>query len=96
MISTGLLCDIAGYVNSRATKVVINGSYEITNFQVKAVTDNVLALNYIVPVADVTLITRIEIKDASNVLLTSDNVHVPIASDTLILQTIETNEKEVS
>lgn len=96
MISTSLLNDIAEYLDSRVAKVVLNESYEITNFQVKAVTDNVLALNYIVPVADVMLITKIEIKDATNVVLTSDVVNVPIASDTFMLQTIEAKEKEVS
>jgi len=92
MISSAFLHDVAEYVNSRVAKVVINGAYEITNFHVKAVTGNVLALNYIVPVEDVTLITQIETRDASNATLTSDSVNVPIASDTLMLHTIEVKE----
>ena len=94
MITSSFLHDIAEFVDGRVAKVVINGSYEITTFQVKTVTDSTLAMNYIVPAADLLLITKIELKDAANVILTSDSVNVPIVSDTLILQTIEAREKE--
>lgn len=92
MIAAELLHDVAEYVNSRVAKVLINGTYTITNFDVKAVTDNVLALNYIVPVAEVSLITLVELKDADDNVLTSDPVNVPIAADHLMLQTIEVKE----
>lgn len=92
MIEPNLLHDMAAYVNGRVAKVVINGSYEITNFVVKAVTDNMLALNYIVPVAEVSLITLVEIKDASDTVLTSNAVNVPITADHMMLQTIEVKE----
>lgn len=92
MINTQFLHDVAEYVDSRVAKVVLNSTYEITDFQVKEVTDNVLALNYIVPVADVSLITKIEIKDASDNQITSNDVNVPITSDTVMLQTIEVKE----
>lgn len=92
MITQSLLNEMATYVDGRVAKVVINGSYEITNFKVKEVTDNVLALNYIVPVADVSLITSIEIKDASSNVLTSNQVNIPIVADHLMLQTITVKE----
>lgn len=92
MIAAGLLHDVAEYVNSRVAKVVINGTYTITDFDVKVVTDNVLALNYIVPVSDVSLITLVELRDASNNVLTSNPVNVPITTDHLMLQTIEVKE----
>lgn len=92
MITTGLLHDVAGYVNSRVAKVVINGTYTIVNFEVKAVTDSVLALNYIVPVAEVSLITLVELKDEADNVLSSNPVNVPIAADHLMLQTIEVKE----
>lgn len=94
MIAAELLHDVAEYVNSRVAKVLINGTYTITNFDVKAVTDNVLALNYIVPVAEVSLITLVELKDADDNVLTSDPVNVPIAADHLMLQTIEVKEAQ--
>ncbi|MEC0310194.1 ketopantoate hydroxymethyltransferase [Paenibacillus lautus] len=92
MISTELLHGVAEYMNQRVAKVVINGTYTITNFDVKAVTDNVLALNYIVPVSEVSLITLVELKDAADIVLTSNPVNVPIAADHLMLQTIEVKE----
>jgi len=94
MITEDLLHGVAEYVNSRVAKVVINGTYTITKFDVKAVTDNVLALNYIVPVAEVSLITLVELKDADDNVLTSDPVNVPIAADHLMLQTIEVKEAQ--
>lgn len=92
MIASNLLHDVAEYVNGRVAKVVINGTYVITNFEVKAVTDNVLALNYVVPVEEVSLITLVELKDATDVVLTSNAVNIPITADHLMLQTIEVKE----
>jgi hypothetical protein len=83
---------VAVYVDGHIDKVVLNGSYEITDFQVKQVTSSTLALNYMVRVADVSLITLIELKDSSNNVKTTNAVNVPIASDTMMLQTIEVKE----
>jgi len=88
MITSSLLNELATYVDGRIGKIVINGSYEITSFKVREVNDNVVALNYIIPVADVSLITSIEIKDTSNNVLTSNDVNIPIVADHLMLQTI--------
>ncbi|RJX40860.1 ketopantoate hydroxymethyltransferase [Paenibacillus pinisoli] len=92
MIDSDLLNSIAQHVNSRVDKVVINGSFVITDFVVKAVTDNVMALNYIVPAAEVSLITMIELKDMSNKVLTSRPVNVPVVADLMMLQTITVKE----
>jgi len=92
MIATQLLGDVAGYVDGRIEKVVINGTYEITDFVVKQVSGSTVALQYIVPVADVTNIDLIELKDAADNLLTSDSVDVPLTADTLLLQTILVKE----
>lgn len=92
MIAEQLLHDLAEYVGGRVAKVVLNGNYEIAEFEVKQVTDNVLALNYLVPVSDVPLITLIELKDSANKVLSSNEVNVPITSDTMMLQTVEVKE----
>jgi hypothetical protein len=92
VIAEQLLHDLAEYVGGRVAKVVLNGNYEIAEFEVKQVTDNVLALNYLVPVSDVPLITLIELKDSANKVLSSNEVNVPIASDTMMLQTVEVKE----
>lgn len=92
MIASQFLNEIAEYVDERVAKVVLNGSYEIADFEAKAVTDNTLALRYIIPASEVSLVTKIELKSAEGELVTSNDVHLPITSDTLMLQTIVTKE----
>jgi len=92
MIAEGILHDVAEYVNGRVAKVVLNGTYTITDFEVKSVTDSVLVLNYIIPVAEIPLVTLIELKDAADTVLSSNAVNIPIAADHLMLQTIEVKE----
>lgn len=92
MIAASFLNELAEYVDDKIAKVVINGSNEITDFEVKAVTDNILAMNYIVPVAEVSLITLVELKAADDTVLTSNPVNVPIAADHMMLQTITVRE----
>ena len=92
MIEQQFLNDVARYADSRVAKVVLNGSYEITQFEVKQVTDNTLALNYIIPAAEVSLVTLIELQDATGNVITSNNVHVPLNADTLMLQNITVTE----
>ncbi|MGV2794897.1 ketopantoate hydroxymethyltransferase, partial [Clostridium perfringens] len=72
MIAEGILHDVAEYVNGRVAKVVLNGTYTITDFEVKSVTDKVLVLNYIIPVAEIPLVTLIELKDAADTVLSSN------------------------
>jgi hypothetical protein len=91
MINIQFLHDVAQYVNTRIAKVVLNGSFVITDFT-RTVEDGMVALNYIVPAADLSLITLIELRDADNALITSDVVNVPITSDTKMLQTVEAKE----
>lgn len=92
MITARFLNEVASFVDTRVAKVVLNGTYEITNFDVKQVTDNTLALNYLVPVSDVSLITEIEVKDAQDNVISSNNVYVPITTDHMMIQAIEIKE----
>lgn len=92
MITASLLNDLATHVERRVAKVILNGIYEITDFAVKSVANNVLALNYIVPAAQVSLITLVELKASDNTVLTSNVVNVPIAADHMMLQTITVKE----
>ncbi|RXZ77238.1 ketopantoate hydroxymethyltransferase [Paenibacillaceae bacterium] len=94
MIAANLLHDVAVYVDNRVAKVVINGNYEIADFQLKQVTASTLALNYVVPIADISLITLVELRNAANDVLTSNVVNVPITADHLMLQTIEVKEAQ--
>jgi hypothetical protein len=92
MIDTAFLQDVAEYVDSRVAKVVLNGTYVITNFEVKQVTGNVLALKYLIPVADVSLVTSIELKDAADNVISTNNVNIPITADHLMIQSITVKE----
>lgn len=92
MIESTFLNDVAKYVDSRVAKVVLNGSYVITDFEVKQVTDNVLALKYLVPAEDVSLITTIELKDAADNVISTNNVNIPVAADHLMIQSITVKE----
>lgn len=92
MITQQFIHDVAEYTNNRVTKVVLNGTYEITKFTVKQVSANTLILNYIVPLSSVPIVTKIELKDAANNIISTNQVDVPIVKDTLMIQTIEVKE----
>lgn len=92
MIASTLLSEIAELADSRIAKVVLNESHEITDFEVKSVSGSTVGIQYIVPATAVPIVTKIELKGSANQLITSNDVYVPITSDTLILQTIEVKE----
>ncbi|MBY0117842.1 ketopantoate hydroxymethyltransferase [Paenibacillus xylanexedens] len=91
MIDQGILNELAAHLNSRITKVVINGVYEITNFSEKAVTESTVAVNFLIPAADVSMVTLIEVK-GPNIRVSSKPVNLPVISDTLMLETFEIEE----
>lgn len=91
MIDQEILNELATHLNSRITKVVINGVYEITSFQEKEVTDSTVALNFVIPAADVSMVTLIEVK-GPNIRVSSKPVNLPVISDTLMLETFEIEE----
>lgn len=91
MIDQEILNELAAHLNSRITKVVINGVYEITNFLEKAVTESTVAVNFLIPAADVSMVTLIEVK-GPNIRVSSKPVNLPVISDTLMLETFEIEE----
>lgn len=92
MIASTLLSEIAELADNKITKVVLNDTYEITDFEVKSVSGSTVGMQYIVPVAAVPVVNKIELKNSADQLVSSNDVYVPITSDTLILQTIEVKE----
>lgn len=92
MIPVSMIHDIADYVDARITKVVLNGYHEITDFDVKQVSETVVNMEYKVLNGAVPLITLIELRDSSNNVVSSNNVYVPITTDTIITQTIRVKE----
>lgn len=92
MIASTLLSEIAELADSKIAKVVLNGTYEIDTFEVKSVTGGTVGMQYIIPASAVPVVTKIELKNSANQLISSNDVYVPITSDTLILQTLEVKE----
>lgn len=92
MIVNSFLNDVARFVDSNIAKVVLNDTVEITNFTVKEVTGSTVGMQYIVPAAEVSLVTKIDLRDANNNVKTTNNVYVPITTDTLLLQTVHVKE----
>ncbi|MFD3260810.1 ketopantoate hydroxymethyltransferase [Paenibacillus lentus] len=91
MVSS-FLNDVARFVDANISKVVLNDTVEITSFSLKEVTGSTVGMQYIVPAADVSLVTKIELKDANNNIKTTNNVYVPITTDTLLLHTVQVKE----
>lgn len=89
MIESNFLKEVAHFIDTKVDKVVINGTYVISDFQVKKVNQNVMTLNYMVPVAEVSLITLIELKDSSDQVISTNQVNIPITTDHLMIQTME-------
>lgn len=92
MIVNSFLNDVARFVDANISKVVLNDTVEITNFTVKEVTGSTVGMQYIVSAADVSLVTKIDLRDANNNVKTTNNVYVPITTDTLLLQTVHVKE----
>lgn len=93
MITTRFLSEIAGFTNRQINKVVLNGgSFEIADFEIKQVRDNVVSMKYMVPFGSVNAVTNIELQSSDGTTISSNEVHIPIAADTLLLQLITVKE----
>ncbi|SMG38204.1 ketopantoate hydroxymethyltransferase [Paenibacillus aquistagni] len=92
MIPTAFLSDIAAYTKGRITKVVLNGSYVISTFEHVDLADNLLSIQYLIPKGAVETVSLIELQDKDGHVVSSNEVHVPIKADTMLLQTIQVKE----
>lgn len=76
-IGDALLNGLASSVASQISKVVINGTYTITDFKVKSATNNQAVIEYEVPSsANISAITSVELKNSSDERLTYLEVYV--------------------
>lgn len=92
MIVNSFLNDVARFVDANITKVVLNDTIEVTDFVIKEVTGSTVGMQYIVTADDVSLVTKIDLRDADDNIKTTNNVYVPITTDTLLLQTVHVKE----
>ena len=77
-ITEALLADTADFISSDVASARINGTISITNIT-KAVDGNVLSVTYSVSPSMTSAITKIELLDASGVVLTASTLYVPVA-----------------
>ena len=92
MIERAFLAEIAEYTENKIAKVVLNDSLEITDFLVKEMIDTKVGMQYLIPAAQISLVTKIVLVDQSGTAISTNEVYIPIASDTLLLQTIQVKE----
>lgn len=94
MISHDFLNEVAVFTDRKINKVIINGTYEITNFDLKKVTANELSMTYTVPFGAVENIQQIDLRDELDKVISANQVYVPISSDTILSQTILVKEAQ--
>ncbi|TVX91910.1 ketopantoate hydroxymethyltransferase [Paenibacillus agilis] len=92
MMTTNFLNDLAVYTNNRVTKVVINDTHTIDQFEIKEATASDILIKYMVRQGMVQTVNKIDLRDANDKVISTNNVFVPITSDTLLLQRIKIKE----
>ncbi|MBD8499974.1 ketopantoate hydroxymethyltransferase [Paenibacillus arenosi] len=92
MITASYLNDLAVYTNTRITKVVINDTHTIDQFEIKEATASDLLIKYMVRQGTVQAVNKIDLRDVNDKVISTNNVYVPITSDTLLLQRIKIRE----
>lgn len=86
-----LINAVAGFVSSDVAKARINSSSVITTLT-KSTSSGVLTVQYVVPSGTVNTITKVELLDSSNNVLTSSTVYIPAASAVEMKHRIITQE----
>ena len=93
MIQSTFLHEVASFVFDRVEKVILNdGEFEITDFTVKQVIGSKMTINYIIPNGSVATVMKIDLANAADMIVSSNEVNVPISADTLMIQAIDVKE----
>ena len=92
-IQQAMLNKLATFSATEIAKVRINGTYIITGFEVKSASANVVTVQYyVIPESGITNVTRIELLDSANNVLTRSNVYVPLVLGVNLKHTILVKE----
>ena len=92
-IQTHLLNDLATFTKDDIASVRLNNTYKISTFDNKAITDNVVTVEYTVPTeSGLTTVTQVELLDAEENVLTRAAVYVPLPEDVLLKHTLVVKE----
>lgn len=90
-LTNTLINAVAGFVSSDVAKARINSSSVITTLT-KSTSSGVLTVQYVVPSGTVNTITKVELLDSSNNVLTSSTVYIPAATAVEMKHRIITQE----
>lgn len=92
-IQQALLNKLATFTAAEIAKVRINNSYIVTDFEVKSASANVATIQYyVMPESGITNVTRIELLDSANNVLTRSNVYIPLVLGVNLKHTILVKE----
>lgn len=92
-IQQTLLNKIATFTVAEIAKVRINDSYIVPRFEIKSASANVATIQYyVMPESGITNVTRIELLDSANNVLTRSNVYIPLVLGVNLKHTILVKE----
>lgn len=92
-IQQAMLNKLATFSATEIAKVRINGTHIITDFEVKSASANVVTVQYNVRTeSGITNVTRIELLDSANNVLTLSNVYIPLVLGVNLKHTILVKE----
>lgn len=91
-IQPSLLNDTANFVASDIASVILNDRFQIEEFSLKQVSDNVVSIEYIVEPNMMSIITDIKLVKADGTVLTQSAVYVPVTQTVLSKHIITVKE----
>lgn len=92
-IQQAMLNKLATFTVAEIARVRINDSYIVTDFEVKSASANVVTIQYyVMPESGITNVTRIELLDSANNVLTQSNVYIPLVLGVNLKHTILVKE----
>lgn len=92
-IQQAMLNKLATFTAAEIANVRINDSYIVTDFEVKSASANVVTIQYyVMPESGITNVTRIELLDSANNVLTQSNVYIPLVLGVNLKHTILVKE----
>ena len=92
MIHPNYLNELADFTAGKVAAVMLNEQHEIQSFATKQVEGGAVHLEYIIPASLVSEVTLIQLMDAQGGVISSNEVYVPITTDTLISHPITIKE----
>ena len=88
-----MLNSIAEFTSSDITKVRVNETLVITDFTIKESSQNIVTVEYQISAeSDITEVTKVELLDAADNVLTESLVYVPILESIILKHTIQIKE----